>query len=96
MRLRSIACLCLLGILGTAMAQEQPGEDPAGLEGEQAAQPEAGTSAAGEPGPQPEPPAAVEGNTTPPPARSTTRSPDTFKPSEEISEDLSVSFPVDI
>ena len=32
----------------------------------------------------------------PEPGTATGPSPDTFKPSEEISEDLSVSFPVDI
>jgi hypothetical protein len=42
-------------------------------------------------------PADDEPLTAPPPAaKATGPSPDSFKPSEEISEDLSVSFPVDI
>lgn len=45
----------------------------------------------------PEPAATPEPVTTPAPASTAAaKSPDTFTPSEEISEDLSVSFPVDI
>ena len=65
-----------------------------------------GMALADEPTPQPaatEPPPeqpatpATEPAATPPPApTAAAKSPDTFTPSEEISEDLSVSFPVDI
>ncbi len=45
----------------------------------------------------PEPAASAEPVTSPAPASTAAaKSPDTFTPSEEISEDLSVSFPVDI
>ena len=47
---------------------------------------------------EPTPTNGEEPLTAPPPEPGTATgpSPDTFKPSEEISEDLSVSFPVDI
>jgi hypothetical protein len=50
-----------------------------------------------EPAPQQSPTPATVPAATPPPAPATAaKSPETFTPSEEISEDLSVSFPVDI
>lgn len=42
------------------------------------------------------PAAEPEGESPGPPGRPAPGSPDSFVPSEEISEDLSVSFPVDI
>jgi len=46
---------------------------------------------------EPPPKQAAAPVATPPPVPTTNaKSPDTFTPSEEISEDLSVSFPVDI
>ena len=59
--------------------------------GEPDAAPESATLPVVEPVPDREP------ETAPPPAASNPRaSQDTFVPSEEISEDLSVSFPIDI
>jgi len=52
----------------------------------------AGTVVEPAPAPEDEPLTAPPAETT----KATGPSPDSFKPSEEISEDLSVSFPVDI
>jgi len=81
---RQASMLVLLMWLGAAApAQEAP--EPA--TGEPPAEPAA----------MPEPEATPEPAATPAPASAATaKSPDSFTPSEEISEDLSVSFPVDI
>lgn len=58
-----------------------------------AAAPDATTTTRAEPGDA----RAAEAEPEPPPApRAEPRSPDVFVPTEEVSEDLSVSFPVDI
>ena len=81
---RQVSMLVLLMWLGAAApAQEAP--EPAASEppADQAAVPE--SEAAPEPAATPAPASAAAA-----------KSPDSFTPSEEISEDLSVSFPVDI
>jgi hypothetical protein len=60
-----------------------------------AAPPEPDAAPAAETAEATAPPADAEPMTAPP-TKATGPSPDTFRPSEEISEDLSVSFPVDI
>ena len=73
--------LALFMSLGAATLAEEKAPEPA----------------AGEPPSEQTTVPAPEPAATPAPVPTTTaKSPDTFTPSEEISEDLSVSFPVDI
>lgn len=70
----------LWALLATAAAQDAPAPEP-----DATADPQAQDATAA-PAQTPAPAAAA----------GTAKSPDSFVPSEEISEDLSVSFPVDI
>ena len=88
---RQLALLVLTLSLGVfpVLAQQAPAEDADSAAQEQETEPgakpqEQGSTNAGEPGPASEPPANSKD------------SPFDYRSSEEISEDLSVSFPVDI
>ena len=87
MKLKQALLLVMFMLPGAmAPAAEQTPEPTAGT-----LQPEA------TPAPAQIPAATTEPVATPAPkATAAAKSPDTFTPSEEISEDLSVSFPVDI
>ena len=84
MNYRIPAVVAIMLFLTAAGAQETATPGPAAPKAE-AAHVDAGKAADEEPVRAP-----------PPDAKATGPSPDTFTPSEEISEDLSVSFPVDI
>ena len=82
MKLRLASIMMLLALLGSAALAEEETPKPE-VEG---APPQEQA-----PAPIPEPAA-----TSAPTPSTVAKSPETFVPSEEISEDLSVSFPVDI
>ncbi|MEE4361455.1 MAG: hypothetical protein V2I63_08010 [Pseudomonadales bacterium] len=98
MRRRHLGLLALALLLPSALAVfAEPATEAAASR-----EPAAGDAVSGEtaPGPAAEEPAQAGADATPAaePAsrRAAPRSPDVFVPTEEVSEDLSVSFPVDI
>lgn len=89
----------LLVAPAAALAADAPGPDP-GPSGPPTAAPagSGGATTSPDPGAAPPTTAGAPGNARTARGRPTARdrSPDEFVPSEEVSEDLSVSFPVDI
>ena len=84
--IQALTLVLFMALGGVALAQEDATKPAAGdPPPDQPAAP--ATEAAGEPEPA---------TTTAPTPSAAAKSPDSFTPSEEISEDLSVSFPVDI